>query len=35
MAVVAAEGKIHAIGGRLPARDRTDMHDIYDPATNT
>jgi hypothetical protein len=35
MAVVASEGKIHAIGGRLtgPA-DRTGQHDIYDPATN-
>jgi N-acetylneuraminic acid mutarotase len=35
MALVAAEGKIHAVGGRFGASsDRTDMHDIYDPATN-
>jgi N-acetylneuraminic acid mutarotase len=36
MAVVAAEGKIHAIGGRLagPA-DRTGQHDVYDPETNS
>ena len=36
MAVVAGEGKIHAIGRRLtgPA-DRTGQHDVYDPATNT
>jgi hypothetical protein len=35
MALVAAGGKIHAIGGRLagPA-DRTGQHDIYDPATD-
>jgi hypothetical protein len=35
MAVVASEGKIHAIGGRLtgPA-DRTGQHDVYDPVTN-
>jgi N-acetylneuraminic acid mutarotase len=36
MALVAAEGKIHAVGGRFGASsDRTDMHDIYDPATNS
>jgi len=35
-AVVAAEGKIHVIGGRFTSpADRTDRHDIYDPATNT
>jgi hypothetical protein len=35
MAVVASEGKIHAIGGRLtgPA-ERTGQHDFYDSATN-
>jgi N-acetylneuraminic acid mutarotase len=33
---VAAEGKLHAIGGRFGASaDKTDMHDIYDPATNS
>ena len=32
MAVVAAEGKIHAIGGRFTSPvDRTGEHDIYDP----
>ena len=36
MAVVAAEGKIHAVGGRFGASNEpTDMHDIYDPATNS
>jgi N-acetylneuraminic acid mutarotase len=36
MALVAADGKIHAIGGRFGAsNDKTDMHDIYDPATNS
>jgi N-acetylneuraminic acid mutarotase len=36
MALVAAEGRIHAIGGRFGAStDKTDMHDIYDPGTNS
>lgn len=36
MALVAAEGKLHAVGGRFGAsNDKTDMHDIYDPATNS
>ena len=35
MAVVAAEGKIHAIGGRFTSPvDRTGEHDIYDSRTN-
>jgi hypothetical protein len=36
MGVVVAEGKIHVIGGRftIPV-DRTDMHEVYDPATDT
>ena len=34
--VVAAEGKIHVIGGRfISPVERTDMHEVYDPATNT
>jgi N-acetylneuraminic acid mutarotase len=35
-ATAVANGKIHVIGGRfnLPV-DHTNMHDIYDPATNT
>ncbi len=36
MAVIAIDGKIHAIGGRFTGSgDRTDMHDIYDPAANS
>jgi N-acetylneuraminic acid mutarotase len=36
MALVAAEGKLHAVGGRFGAsNDKTDMHDIYDPTTNS
>jgi hypothetical protein len=36
MAVVAADGKIHAIGGRIGgAVQRVAQHDIYDPATDT
>jgi N-acetylneuraminic acid mutarotase len=36
MVVIAADGKIHAIGGRLSSPiNRTDAHDIYDPATDT
>ena len=36
MAVVVAEGKIHVIGGRFTSPvDRTDMHEIFDPVTNT
>ena len=36
MALVGAEGKIHAIGGRFGASNEpTNMHDIYDPATNS
>ena len=36
MALVAVDGKIHAIGGRVtnPAS-RVGEHDIYDPKTNT
>jgi hypothetical protein len=36
MVVIAVDGKIHVIGGRFkgPA-DRTGLHDIYDPATDT
>jgi N-acetylneuraminic acid mutarotase len=34
--VVAANARIHAIGGRLSTPDEpTARHDIYDPATNT
>jgi N-acetylneuraminic acid mutarotase len=36
MGVVVAEGKIHVIGGRFASPvERTDMHEVYDPATNT
>jgi N-acetylneuraminic acid mutarotase len=36
MALIAADGKLHAIGGRFGASaDKTDLHDIYDPATNS
>jgi N-acetylneuraminic acid mutarotase len=36
MAVVAVDGKIHVIGGRFANPvDRTDLHEVYDPATNT
>ena len=36
LAVVAAGGSIHAIGGRITTSiDRTDQHDIYDPKTNS
>ena len=36
MVLIEAEGKIHAIGGRLGApTDRTDQHDIYDPASDS
>ena len=35
-AMVAADGKIHVIGGRTGAStEKTDQHDIYDPASNT
>ncbi|MGA7489256.1 MAG: kelch repeat-containing protein [Xanthobacteraceae bacterium] len=36
MALVAAGGRIHAIGGRLagPA-ERSPRHDVYDPSTDT
>ncbi len=36
MALVAIDGKIHAIGGRVtnPAS-RVGQHDIYDPKTNS
>ena len=36
VAIVAAEGRIHVIGGRFvtPA-EGTNMHDVYDPASNT
>jgi N-acetylneuraminic acid mutarotase len=32
--VAALDGKIHAIGGRLPTGATVAMHDVYDPATN-
>ena len=36
MALVAAAGEFHAIGGRLgPSSDKTDQHDVYDSTTNT
>src|SRR5260221_14395991 len=36
MAVVAADGKIHAIGGRITSpAEPVALHDVYDPATNT
>jgi hypothetical protein len=36
LAVVAAGGRIHAIGGRLDASSQnTDFNDIYNPVTNT
>src|SRR5205085_3458055 len=36
LGVVAVNGKIHVIGGRLSTPDdRTDRHDIYDPITNS
>jgi N-acetylneuraminic acid mutarotase len=36
MAIAVVDGRIHAIGGRFntPA-ENTDMHDVYDPASNT
>jgi N-acetylneuraminic acid mutarotase len=35
MVVIAVNGKIHVIGGRLKSPvDRTGEHDIYDPATD-
>jgi hypothetical protein len=35
MVVIAVDGKIHVIGGRLKSPvDRTGEHDIYDPATD-
>jgi len=35
MVVIAVDGKVHVIGGRLSSPiDRTDEHDIYDPATD-
>jgi len=36
MAVVAFDGKIHVIGGRFKGPvQRTGLHDVYDPKTNT
>ena len=36
LAVVAADGRIHAIGGRIDSfTQNVDLHDIYHPATNT
>jgi N-acetylneuraminic acid mutarotase len=35
VAVVALDGKIHAIGGRDPAGNTVGTHEVYDPATNT
>jgi hypothetical protein len=36
LAVVAAGGRVHTIGGRLNASaDNVDQHDIYNPATNS
>ena len=36
MAVVAVDGRIHVIGGRLAgAAEHTGQHDVYDPTTNS
>jgi N-acetylneuraminic acid mutarotase len=35
VAVVALDGKIHAIGGRDPAGTTVGTHEVYDPATNS
>jgi N-acetylneuraminic acid mutarotase len=36
MVIIAVDGKIHAIGGRFKGPlDRTGLHDVYDPATNS
>ena len=36
MAAAVIEGKIHIAGGRFGAStDKTNLHDAYDPATNT
>ena len=36
MALVAADGKIHAIGGRITSpAEPVALHDVYDPATKT
>ena len=32
--VAALDGKLHAIGGRLPTGKTVATHDVYDPATN-
>jgi N-acetylneuraminic acid mutarotase len=36
MAAAVIDGKIHVVGGRFASPvERTDMHDIYDPNTDT
>jgi N-acetylneuraminic acid mutarotase len=36
LAAVTVDGKIHIIGGRFGAsRDFTNLHDVYDPATDS
>ena len=36
LVVVAANGRIHAIGGRLnTSSENVDQHDVYNPATNS
>jgi N-acetylneuraminic acid mutarotase len=36
MALVVAEGRLHAVGGRFGASNEpTDLHDIFDPGTNS
>src|ERR1700704_716674 len=35
VAVVALDGKIHALGGRDPAGTTVTTHEVYDPATNS
>jgi N-acetylneuraminic acid mutarotase len=36
MGVIAVDGKIHAIGGRTADNtDNTNLHDVYDPVTNS
>jgi N-acetylneuraminic acid mutarotase len=35
VAVVALDGKLHAIGGRDPSGTTVATHEVYDPATNT
>ncbi len=36
LALVAIDGKLHAIGGRVTnPQSRTDVHEVYDPKTNS